>query len=1035
MNGIVKQGRLGVIGCAWRVAGLFLAGLAQILQPTSIAQPVSQQMYGEMRWRLVGPYRAGWATVGTGVAREPDVFYIGTAGGGVWKTSDAGETWQGLMLHERSSSIGALAVAPSDPKTVYAGTGQVDLRYDMQSGDGVYRSNDGGLTWTRAGLDSTRQIGCILVDPGDARRVLVAALGPVFGPGTERGVFLSTDGGTSWSRTLFVDDETGAVDLASDPLHPSVVYAATWQVRVRPWLDYFEDHGGPGSGMYKSEDGGMSWKRLGGGLPTGLVGRIGIAVARGSESRIIYATVEAPHGKSGLYYSDDSGEQWTLVNPDRALASSYFSRLAVDPRNPKVVYCMGRSISKSTDGGRHFDFFRGAPGGDDYHHLWINPDDPTHMITSSDQGAVVTVNGGASWSNWYNQPTGQFYRLSADDQFPYRIYSGQQDNGTVGILSRGPYGVIEDRDWHPVGADERDYDVPKPGNPDIVFGSGLGGTVTRFDEATRQSADVSPWPAPSYGTNPAGLRFRYTWLTPLVFSPRPPHAMYLGAQVLLKSTDDGDSWQLTSPDLSGAKAGSPPCEHPDLSRARDCGLGVIFSIAPSPLSGDVIWVGTDDGLIQRTADGGTHWTNVTPDAIPLWGRIDAIAASAFSPGAAYAAVDLHRLGRRTPLILKTDDGGTTWRTITSGLPGDEYTTAVRADPVRKGLLYAATNCGAYVSFNDGDAWEPLSLNLPTVCISDLLVHDGDLIASTEGRGIWILDDVAPLREISEDLTRTQGYLFTPAKAWRLRANENRDTPWPPGTPLGQNPPPGAVIDYWVGAGATGPVTLMIQDGNGKIVRRWSSEDPVESLPSDRYFEEGWVGTVPQLAGSPGMHRFVWDLRYSRPPALRYHFSIAGIWLDGTPLTPEGPLVVPGKYRVTLSVAGKEYSRSLSVELDPRVHVAPEVLTKQLAMATAIDADLARGFAAHSEISAELGKTTNARPSSIADSLGSISDKGRPSLRSVMDILTQLATRVQEADAAPTDGQREVFAEYDRQLDKLLARWQKIQALEKSVGGR
>ncbi|MCL4509828.1 MAG: hypothetical protein M1470_01995 [Bacteroidetes bacterium] len=464
------------------------------------AQTVPEQTYSDMHWRLVGPYRAGWATMAVGVANEPNTFYFGAAGGGVWKTIDAGRTWQPLMQHESASSVGAIDVAPSDPNVIYVGTGQVALRYDILSGDGVYRSSDGGKTWTNVGLKETHHIGRILIDPQNPDRVLVAALGHVFGPNSERGVYLTNDGGKSWQKVLFVDDSTGAVDLAFDPLHPSVVYAALWQMRMHPWLDYFYPQTGAGSGIYKSEDGGEHWTRLtGGGLPDGQLGRIGLGVARGSRGQIVYATIIASKGESGLYKSNDGGKSWQFVNNDQGLANSYFSRVTVDPNNADIVYVMDRSIHRSDDGGKHFSMFKGAPGGDDYHFLWINPSNTKYMITASDQGCVVSVDSGKSWSSWYNQPTGQFYHIAVDDQFPYKIYSGQQDNGTVGILSRGPYGVIEDRDWHPVGGDERDYDVPKPGNPNLVFGSGLGGHVSRFDNVTRQVAEISPWPVSSYG--------------------------------------------------------------------------------------------------------------------------------------------------------------------------------------------------------------------------------------------------------------------------------------------------------------------------------------------------------------------------------------------------------------------------------------------------------------------------------------------------------------------------------------------------------
>ena len=747
---------------------------------TGVAQSVPLQTYGGMQWRLVGPFRAGWATMAQGIADEPNTFYFGGAGGGVWKTNDAGRTWLPLMQHEESSSIGAIAIAPSNPKIIYVGTGQVALRYDMLSGDGVYRTEDGGVTWKNIGLKDTRHIGRILIDNKNPDRILVAAMGHAFGPNKERGVFLTKDGGHSWHHVLFIDDSTGAVDLAADPSYPKVVYSALWKMQMHPWLDYFMPQTGLSSGIYKSEDGGEHWQKLnGGGLPDGPLGRIGLAVAPGSKGEIVYATIIASGRGSGFYKSTDAGKSWQYMNKDGGLANSYFSRVTVDPKNPDIVYVMDRSIHLSEDGGKTFTIFKGAPGGDDYHFLWINPSDPTHMITASDQGCVVTVNGGKSWSSWYNQPTGQFYHIAADDQFPYKIYSGQQDNGTVGILSRGPYGVIEDRDWHPVGGDERDYDIPKPGNPDLVFGSGLGGPVSRFNEVTRQVAAVSPWPISSYGARQTKVRYRYTWITPIAFSPIKPYPLYFGAQYLFKSTDDGDHWKKISPDLSGKVEGSKDYFNPDLAQAKEAGYGVIFSIAPSPIKQNIIWVGTDDGLIQLTTDNGNHWRNVTPPSVPVWARIDAVTPSPFNPGAAYAAVNTHRLNKDEPLIIKTTDYGKTWQKIIRGLPTDEYVNVVRTDSVRKGLLFAGTNRSVYVSFDDGSNWQPLGLNFPTTTVNDLIVHDNDLIAGTQGRGIWILDDIEPLREITPATASAAAYLFHTADAWRLRADENRDTPWPP----------------------------------------------------------------------------------------------------------------------------------------------------------------------------------------------------------------------------------------------------------------
>src|SRR5262245_11753912 len=888
-------------------------------------------------WRLVGPFRAGWSTAVAGIEGDPAVFYFGGAGGGVWKTMDAGRTWRGLMQNQRSAAIGALAVAPSDPRILYAGTGQADARYDIMAGDGVYRSSDRGETWTRVGLAGSRHIGAILVDPGNADRVLVAALGHVFGPGEERGVYRTRDGGRTWECVLATPDSVGAVDLAWDPLRPEVVFASTWQLRLHPWLDYFMPQGGAGSGIWRSDDGGEHWRRLAGGLPVGRIGRIGLAVAPGSGGRNLYAAIQAFPGadtsarrpRSGLYHSGDGGGSWQRINDDASIGSSYFGRLVVSPADSSTVYLMGRSIRISRDGGRHFEVWRGSPGGDDYHAMWIDATNPARMIAGSDQGAGVSLNGGRSWSSWYNQPTGQFYHLAADEQFPYHIFSGQQDNGTIEIASRGAYGVIEERDWHPVGGDERDYMVPKPGDTRTVFGSGLGGTVSRFDEWTRQSANASAWPLSTYGSDPTTVRYRYTWITPLVISPVAPHAMYLGAQVMFRSRDDGQSWEVVSSDLCGKRAGAAPCQDPSWLEARACGYGVIFSIAPSPRDTAVLWVGTDDGLVKRTADGGAHWQDVTPADLPPWGIVSSIDLSPLDPATAYLAVDTHRLDRFAPLAFRTRDNGRTWQPITRGIPADEFVAVVRCDRKQRGLLYAGTDRSVYVSFDDGESWQPLARGLPTSWMRDLLAHHDDLIVASQGRGIWVLDDLSPLRGLAAGAARRPVHLFALTPSVRLRTSENRDTPPPPETPLGQNPPTGAVLDYWLANPAAVPVTLTITDAQGREVRRFRSDDPPESLKVDVYYEPGWLKPARALSGSAGMHRFVWDLRYPRPAARSFRSSIAAVRGGGTPMLPFGPFVLPGRYTVTLSANGTTRSRPLEVGLDPRVRVAAGDLEAQL----------------------------------------------------------------------------------------------------------
>ncbi|MGE5412918.1 MAG: WD40/YVTN/BNR-like repeat-containing protein, partial [Syntrophomonadaceae bacterium] len=743
-----------------------------VAAPLLDAQAFDAKLYGDLRWRLIGPFRGGWATCATGVPGDPATYYFGAAAGGVWKTEDAGATWRPIFDHAGSASVGALAVAPSNPRILYAGTGQIQARYDVASGDGVYRSDDAGETWRHIGLAATRAIGRIHVDPRDADVAVVAALGHLFGPNRERGIFRTADGGKSWQQVLFVDERTGGADLAADPENPDVLYASLWEAKNYPWLSYFEPMVGPGSAVYKSKDGGKTWTRLSGvGWPHTPLGRIGLCASAGGR---VYALVDAAgeerRGPSdeGLYRSDDGGGTWTRVNATPGLASSYANRVTVDPKNRDVVYLTGQSIRRSRDGGRTLEFFKGAPGGDDYHYLWISPTDPARMVTAADQGTVVTLNGGKTWSDWYNQPTGQFYHLETDDRFPYWVYSGQQDSGTVGAATRSDYGNLTFRDWHPVGGEERGWDVPDPEDPLVVYGSGLGGTITRWDARTGEVRHVSPSVESTYGRRPTpGGGYRWSWVFPIAIARRAPHTMYAGAQYLLSSDDRGSHWTKASPDLTGAEEGATGCGGAvTVANARPCGFGTIFSIELSPLDEREIWVGTDSGLVQLTRDGGATWKNVTPPGLPLWAKVASVDASALEPGTAYVAVDAHRLDDFSPRLYRTLDWGGTWKEIAAGLPAGRFTTVLRADPVKKGLLYAGTDAGVVVSFDDGQAWQPLQLNLPPVWVGDLQVHGNDLLVATQGRAIWTLDDVSPLRQLSSEVASAPAHLFAPAPAVR-----------------------------------------------------------------------------------------------------------------------------------------------------------------------------------------------------------------------------------------------------------------------------
>ena len=993
-----------------------------------------------MQWRLLGPMRAGWATVAQGVADKPDTFYFGAAGGGVWKTGDAGETWRSLGDRLPAASIGALAIAASNPDVIYAGTGQVAARYDVGPGDGVYRSTDGGKSWQDAGLHATRHIGAILVDPRDADTVLVGALGHYFGPNRERGVFRSTDGGSTWKQTLFINADTGVVDLARDPQNPDIVYAAAWQVRNYPWLSYFQPNAGPGSGLYKSSDGGRTWRRIhGAGWPSGTLGRIGIAAGSGAT---VYAVIDAPSkNKGGLYRSDNAGASWQQVSKEDWLENDYFGRIAVDPADHDRVFASGQSIRVSEDGGRHWTVFKGAPGGDDYHFVWINPKHPSHIITAADQGTVVSVDGGRHWSDWYNQPTGQFYHLAADNRFPYWVYSAQQDSGTVGIASRSDYGAISFRDWHPVGGDERDYDIPDPQDPDIVYGSGLGGRLSRWDARTGEVQNISPWPVSSYGARPTTVRYRYTWITPIAVSQISPYPLYQGAQVLFRSLDQGETWTTISPDLSAKSAGAKHCGgNPTFAQARACGYGVIYSIGLSPRGNDEIWVGTDDGLIRRTLDGGKRWKDATPGLVPAWARIDSIDLSAAAPGSVYVAVDNHRHDDFSPRVLKSLDDGKTWSDIGEGLPQGHFVSVVRADPKRAGLLYAGTDAGVFVSFDDGAHWQSLQNNLPTAWVRDLLVHDNDLIAATQGRAIWVLDDLSPLRQHARFMAAQGGaFLFQPAAAIRIRGSQNKDTPPPADTALGQNPPRGAVIDYWLARNAH-TVSLEIRAADGTVVRRFASGKPQHWPKAERYFTKSWTQPPRQLPATAGMHRFVWDLRLARPRAVHYDYSIGAVFTRGTPIVPQGMLAPPGDYRVVLDVEGRQYSVPLKVAPDPRVKLNMAAVHGAMALYKKVEAALDRDFVGYGQwhsVNEQIDKLAKDKPGAgIKTAIGKFRTASKPldaggqydseSLNDIGSVLSALATDIEGSDRAPTQPQRETLAAQNARLDRALKRWRQVQ---------
>jgi photosystem II stability/assembly factor-like uncharacterized protein len=1019
-----------------KLAAFALTALSVV---TCIAEAAGDPADGP-RWRLIGPFRAGWSTAAAGVADAPDTWYSGAAGGGIWKSTDSGATWHAVFDDVHAANIGALAVADSDPNVIYAGTGQVTSRYDIAHGDGVYKSTDAGKTWRHAGLDATRYIGAIKVDPRDANKVLVAAAGHAFGSNPERGVFRSTDGGRSWSKTLFVDNETGAIDLAVDPASPDIVFASTWSMRYWPWLHYFMSEAGERSGVYKSTDGGATWKRVtGNGFPGGKIGRIGLAAAHTSAGTRVYAIIDS-ESAGGLYRSDDGGTNWQRANTDKSGANGYFASLTVAPDDADVVYFMGQSVRRCDQGGSRCEIFKGAPGGDDYHQMWINPKHPDHMIVASDQGTSVSVNGGRNWSDWYNQPTGQFYHVAADNRFPYWVYSGQQDSGTAGVASRSDYGILSFRDWHPVGGDERDYDVPDPQDPQIVYGSGLGGRLSRWDARSGEVQNISPWPVSSYGRRPTDYKYRYTWITPIAVSAKAPFPLYQGAQVLFRSTDKGQTWTTISPDLSAKSDKAKKCDG-DLApaAARDCGYGVIYSIGLSPRDNDEIWVGTDDGLIRRTRDGGAHWDNVTPKLVPAWAKVATVDVSATTPGSVYAAVDNHRQDDFRPHVLRTRDAGKTWNEVVNGLPATSFVDVVRADPVKSGLLYAGTDLGVFVSFDDGDHWQPLQSGLPPAWVRDLLVHGDDLIAATQGRAIWILDNVTPLRQHERLAKSGAATLFDPAIAVRVRGSQNKDTPPPADTALGETPPTGAMIDYALAHDAK-KVVLEIRDSSGNSMRRFASDEPSDRPEAKRYFTESWTKPAAALSAAAGTHRFVWNLRMARPRVIRYGYGIAAVFKEGTPITPDGTLAAPGDYTVVLNVDGSESRSTLKVIADPRVALDDAALRDTLALSREVDAALERSFVAFGEMQAVdaqiaaaerlpgAGKAGHAAIDSYkaaAKPLSKGEGERSTSLGAIGGLLGDLATDLEGSDRAPTQPQRELLAACNERLTSALALWDRV----------
>jgi photosystem II stability/assembly factor-like uncharacterized protein len=1001
----------------------------------------------EMRWRCIGPFRGGRTVAISGVIHQPNVFYMAAVDGGVWKTTDFGNTWMPIFDDQPTGSVGALAVSESDPNVIYVGSGEGLQRPDLSTGDGIYKSTDAGKTWTHLGLRDAYQIASIAIDPRDSNRLFVAALGHPYGPNKERGVFRSTDGGQTFQKVLYKDENTGAADLVLDPSNPRTVYAVLWAARVAPWeVRSGESFIYAGSGLFKSTDGGDTWHALTAGLPgadDGL-GRIGLAVSTSQPNRL-YATLEAKKD-AGIYRSDNAGESWTKVNTDHRIGGRGPGAMgiAVAPDNPDVVYVANTSSWKSTDGAKTFVGFKGAPGGDDYQRWWISKENPQIVALTADQGAVISVNGGATWSSWYNQPTSQFYHVTTDNRFPYWVYGAQQESGSAGTLSRSDYGEITFREWHSVGVFEYGYIAVDPQDPNIVYGARLSRTNQELGEV----ADIAPEPVHRG-------EFRYDRTLPVVFSPLNPRELFFSANVLFKTGNAGRTWAVISPDLSRESYDTPAnlgvfaASDPEKGKHR----GVIYAVAPSFKDASTIWAGTDDGLIHITRDAGKTWQNVTPPQLTPWSKVSVVEAGHYDPGTAYAAINTFRLDDLRPQIYRTRDYGKNWTEITNGLPDNAPMNVVREDSARKGLLFAGSETSVYVSLNDGDDWQPLQLNLPHTSMRDLAIHGDDLIVATHGRSFWILDDITPLRQWSSRVAREPLHLFAPQTTVRFRWNRNTDTPLPPEIPAGQNPPDGAIINYFLSDSSRGEVKLEVFDAQNHLVRRYSSADqpkPMDKIAAENPIPMYWVRPQQILSSEAGFHRFVWDLHYAPPDSLNHEFPISAIYRN-TPELPLGAMALPGRYVVKLTVNGKSQEQPLNLRMDPRIKTPTGELRAQFEMETGAVRGMNESFKSLGQVrsvqeqltnrSTEVGssplavslssvakKVTELEGSAESSFLGVPANGKRPENFSTLNQhFGNLLAVADSADSAPTSQAQNVYREEVEALQTLESQWAVIRS--------
>ncbi len=1011
----------------FRAATLAIAALGPCLAEAAQAQ-VDSTAFDRLAWRMIGPYRGGRVTAVAGVPSQPRVYYLGATGGGVWKTTTAGLRWEPVTDSTgMAGSIGAIAVAPSDPNVVYVGTGEGPPRGNVSPGNGMYKSTDAGRSWRAIGLEDAGQIVDLYVHPEDPDRVYAAVLGHIFGPNSTRGVYRSADGGETWERVLARDDRTGAVDLAVDPTNPRIMYAALWQVRRRP---YALESGGPGSGLFKSVDGGSTWTEItrNAGMPEGIVGKIGVTVSPARPDRV-WAIVEAEEG--GVFRSDDGGDTWERVNDERSLRQRawYYTHIYADPRDPETVYVLNVRLHRSVDGGKTFSQIS-APHSD-HHALWIAPDDPRRMVEGNDGGANVSFDGGETWTGQDMQPTAQMYHGTATSEFHFQVCGGQQDNSTICVPSRTDnYSGISRPDYRHGGGCESGFVTSRPDDPGVSYAGCYGGSLTRYDRATGQERSISVWPDNPMGWGAGALRYRFQWTFPIVLSPHDPDVLYVASQHVHRSTDEGQSWQVISPDLTrNDKARLGPSGGPITKDNTSVEYyGTIFALTPSPHDPAVLWAGSDDGRVHVTRDGGTSWVDVTPRDLPEWALISFIEASPHRPGTVYVTATRYKSDDFAPYIYRTEDFGRRWQRITDGIPPEHFVRVVRADPDRAGLLYAGGEFGVYVSFDDGTRWQSLRLNLPVVPVHDMQVVRRDLVIATHGRGFWVLDDLTPLHQLTDEVARARRHLFRPRDVYRLRASG----PAIDATPSAPNPPRGAVVYFHLAAEPEEEVVVEYLEADGDVIRRFSTaaaEDTLDAGPR------------------AGMNRHVWDLRY--PGATDFEDMI--LWSGST----SGPVAVPGTYQVRLTVGAWSATQPFEVMLDPRSGATVAELQEQFdflialrdrtseandavreirSMKAQLEDAIARaaGHALADTIALEARRIAEAL-SEVEAEIYQVKNRSRQDPLNfpikLNNKLASLAGVVGRGDHRPTDQAREVFARLSAQLEEQLARLRQIVATE------